>query len=66
MTYNVTVHLSNDFRRTCLSIGNSFENSFEQAALDGVYDGDGFSFRVEASSHLDAAEVAYQVCNSYD
>lgn len=55
----ITVHLSKDFRRTCIL------DDFEGAAADGVYDGDGFSFAVvDAADHMEAAEIAFGVCNS--
>jgi hypothetical protein len=67
--YLVTVYVSNDFRRTTdLAYGFSIEpggDSFAQAALDGVYDGDNLTFTAEADSHAGAAEVAWEVCNSY-
>lgn len=61
-TFNINVHLSNDFRRSCFFHG---DDGYEKAAADGLYDGFGFSFKVEAKDHLSAAEMAYAICNSY-
>ena len=68
--YRVTVHLSTDFRRTTdLAYGfpteSGDDDSFSRAAIDGVYDGYGFTFNVETSTHQAAAEVTWAVCNSY-
>lgn len=64
--YHISVHLSNDFRRTCaFRVFYPSGDSFEKAARDGCYDEAGFSWMVLANSHLEAAEIAFAVCNSY-
>jgi hypothetical protein len=72
--YKVTVHLSNDFRRTCMFMEG---DGFEKAAADGVYGGHGFLFMVDYSpklisyadaiggDHIGAANIAFEILNSY-
>lgn len=60
--FAVTVHLSSHFRDTSCIRSVS---DFDEAAASGAYDGAGSRFEVEAGSHVEAAEVAFAVCNSY-
>lgn len=61
--YEATVHLSNDFRRTCMFIGG---DNAEKAALDGCYDGMGFTLRIDGAFDVDdALERVWEITNSY-
>jgi len=61
--YEATIHLSNDFQRTCIFFG---DDNAEKAALDGCYDGCGFTLRIDgAVDASDVLERVWEIANSY-
>jgi hypothetical protein len=69
--YRVTIHLSNNFSRTTdlAYFGDNTEivgdDTFEDAALDGIYDGQGFGITVtNVESVVAACEKAFLIGNA--